>query len=116
MIHTRPTVAKKRSNLQFDSVSSTVCQFCRTLPSIPVVDVTPIEGDAYKIIRYTFGASFITIRSVGKAVEISIHSRSNFEVPNDYFCDHALVEELKAYLTKSLKEVKWRIKQDRSRA
>lgn len=116
MIHTRLNVAKKRSNTKFDSVSSTVCQFAKSAPSIPAIDVTPIEGDPYKIIRYTFGASFITIRSIGKGVEISVHSCSNYEVPNDYFCDHALVAELKTYLTKSLKEVKWRIKQDRSRA
>lgn len=116
MIHTIESNSKRRINVQFDAVSSAVCQFSKTSPSIPVIDVSPIEGDAYKMIRFTFGASFITIRTVAKIIEISIHHRSNHEVPNDYFSDQSLVAELKAYLSKSLPEAKWRIKQDRSRA
>lgn len=115
MIHTIESNSKRRTNVQFDAVSSAVCQFSRTPPAIPVLDVTPIEADAYRMIRYVFGASFITIRTLGKIIEISVHSRSNHEVPNDYFSDESLVAELKAYLTKSLPEAKWRIKQDRSR-
>lgn len=115
MLHTIESNTKRRGLIQFDAVSSAICKFCKSAPSIPVLDVHPVEGNPYKLIRYTYGSSFLTIRTVGKVIEISVHKRYEFDVPNDLYADRNLVDELKAYLTRYLVDVKWRIKQSRGK-
>ena len=115
MLHTVESIAKGRSNNHFDAVSSAICQFCKSPPVIPVMDVYPIEESPYKLIRYVYGASFITIRTIGRKVEISIHKKYTLDVPNDLYVDQELVAEVKHYLSKSLTDVKWSIKQSRSK-
>lgn len=115
MLHTIESNAKRRGNQHFDAVSSAICQFCKSAPSIPVLEVFPKEGDPYKIIRYTFGGSFLTIRTLRKGAEVSIHKRFTLDVPNDRYVDQELVAEVKAYLKKSLAEVRWLIKQSKEK-
>lgn len=115
MINTIESQAKRRGNQHFDAVSSAICQFCKSAPSIPLLEVFPREGDPFKLVRYTFGGSFMTIRTLRKGVEISIHKRFTLDVPNDRYVDQELVAEVKAYLKKSLADVRWQIKQSRDK-